>query len=332
MGLVDSLLAGKRLLITGAGGFVGSHATEALLRTGADVRAFLRYTARRSSGSLDELEGIESVDCWYGDLRDPEMVERAVHGCQIVLHLGAQVSVPFSYESPRDVVETNVLGTLNVLSAARRHDVERMVVMSTSEVYGTPESVPITELHPLSAQSPYAASKIGADMLAKSFHLSFGVPVGTLRAFNTYGPRQSVRAVIPTIITQALQGNTIRLGAVDPTRDFTYVTDTVAGLLAFGAWEGAPGRTVQLGAGVDVSVGEIVRLVGDILGRELEVVTDPERLRPPASEVQRLVSDASVAASELGWRPTVGLRDGLERTIAWLEKQGSGASGSRYTI
>src|SRR4051794_29754589 len=258
---MESLLSRKRVLITGAGGFVGSHATEALVRAGADVRAFLRYTAQRSSGSLAEAEGIEDVDVWYGDLRDPEMVERAVDGCQVVLHLGAQVSVPFSYVSPRDVVETNVLGTLNVLSAARRHDVERMVVMSTSEVYGTAESVPITELHPLRAQSPYAASKIAADMLARSFHLSFDVPVGTLRAFNTYGPRQSTRAVIPTIITQALQGNTIQLGAVDPTRDFTYVSDTVAGLLAFGAWEGAPGSTVQLGTGVDVSVLEIVRLV-----------------------------------------------------------------------
>jgi nucleoside-diphosphate-sugar epimerase len=329
---VETSLSGKRVLVTGAGGFIGSHAAEALLHAGAQVRALFRYTAAHSLGSLSGSPDLDRFDVQYGDLRDPETVDRVVSGCDVVLHLGAHVSVPFSYASPRDVVETNVMGTLNVLLAAQRHGVERVVLMSTSEVYGTPESVPITERQPLKAQSPYAASKVAADMLGSSFHLSFGIPVGTLRAFNTYGPRQSTRAVITTIVSQALEGEVVRLGALEPVRDFTYVSDTVAGLLAFASWSEATGQTVQLGTGVGVTVRELVTMVGEILGRPLEVVADPERLRPPASEVQQLVSDASVARETLGWEPAVGLRDGLERTISWIERHPPAASSARYSI
>jgi NAD dependent epimerase/dehydratase len=329
---VTGSLSDKRVLVTGAGGFIGSHTAELLLREGASVRPFVRYTAARSPGSLAHAPNLADFDVRYGDLRDPETVDQVISGCDIVLHLGAQVSVPFSYASPRDVVETNVMGTLNVLSAARRLGIERVVLMSTSEVYGTPESVPITERHLLNAQSPYAASKIAADMLASSFHRSFGVPVGTLRAFNTYGPRQSTRAIIPTIVTQALEGAVVRLGALEPVRDFTYVSDTVAGLLAFAAWSNAPGRTVQVGSGVGVTVLELVTMVSDILGRPLDVVVDPERLRPAASEVHRLVSDARVARETLGWEPAVSLREGLGRTIAWTRQHAGVTSGARYSI
>ncbi len=332
MGGVHGSLIGKRVLITGAGGFIGSHAAEALLEAGADVRAFLRYTAGHSVGSLVHASDLAQVDLAYGDLRDPETVDRAVAGMDIVLHLGAQVSVPFSYASPRDVVETNVLGTLNVLTAARNHDVERVVLMSTSEVYGTPESVPITEQHPLKAQSPYAASKVAADMLASSFHQSFDVPVGTLRAFNTYGPRQSTRAVIPMILIQALRGSEVRLGSVAPVRDFTYVTDTVAGLLAFATWSDAPGRTVQLGTGVGVAILEVVEAVSEIIGKPLEVVSEAHRMRPPASEVQILLSDASVAREAIGWGPTISLHEGLERTIAWTRRHVPASADARYSI
>lgn len=319
------------MLVTGAGGFIGSQVVGRLQREGAEVRAFLRYSSRETLGEL-EWEDAASIDVRFGDLRDAPSVEAAAEGCDVVLHLGAHISVPYSYAAPREVLETNALGTLNVLLAARAAGAERVACLSSSEVYGTPETVPITEAHALNAQSPYAASKVAADMLVLSFHASYGVPAGLVRPFNAYGPRQSARAVIPTVVSQALAGGPLQLGALHTVRDFTYVDDTVAGILAFAAWEGAPGRVVQLGTGVGVSVGEIVELVGEIVGRELAVEEDEQRLRPAASEVQRLVCDPSLASEVLGWRPEVELRDGLARTVAWVDAHLDRYRPGRYVV
>ncbi len=311
---------GKRVLVTGAGGFIGSHLTERLVELGAEVRAMVHYNALGEQGWLGQSPLQDQMELYAGDVTDRDSVNKAVVGREVVFHLAALIAIPYSYVAPRDVVETNVVGTLNVLSAARRTGASRVVCMSTSEVYGTPEGEVITEDDRLRAQSPYAASKIGADQLALSFHRSFGMPVGIVRAFNTYGPRQSARAVIPTILAQGLAGRTLSLGSLHPVRDFLFVEDTVAGVLAFAEWEGAPGSTLHIGTGVGVTIGEIVRLAGEILGRELEVEVDEQRVRPDASEVQRLVCDASAARELLGWEPEVSLRDGLERTADWIER------------
>jgi NAD dependent epimerase/dehydratase len=322
------------VLVTGAGGFIGSHLVELLARDGARVRALCRYNSRNDRGALDWIDKDveQDVEVLLGDLRDVESVGRAVAGCEIVFHLAAQIAIPYSYVNARDFFETNVMGTLNVAQAALQHDVGRVVHTSTSEVYGSAQSVPITERHPLEAQSPYAASKIGADKLMDSFHRSHGLPVVVLRPFNTYGPRQSARAVIPTIITQALRGSALELGALTPRRDLTYVEDTAAGFVAAARADGAIGRTIQLGTGESVSVGEIVDLVGDLVGRELVVTTDPARLRPPASEVQLLLSDPAVAGAVCDWRPEISLRDGLARTVAWIEANSDRYRTGEYVI
>ena len=306
--------------MTGAGGFIGSHLVDRLVLEGAQVRAFLHYNSRGDVGALAWDSDLSSVDLRFGDLRDQATLEAAAAGCEVILHLGALIAIPYSYLAPRDVLDTNVVGTLNVLGAGQRVAAELVVCMSTSEVYGTPEGPAITERDRLNAQSPYAASKIAADQLALSFHRSYGMPVGVVRPFNTYGPRQSARAVIPTILTQALTGGEISLGSLHPVRDFLYVEDTVAGVLDFAAWEGAPGSLLHLGTGAGVTVGDIVELAGELVGRELEVSHDERRVRPDASEVQRLVCDASAARERLGWEPRVSLREGLERTAAWIER------------
>ncbi len=322
-------MRGTKVLVTGAAGFIGGHLVELLVREGADVRALCRYNSRNERGTLDWIDEsvTADVDVVLGDLRDVESVEQAVAGMEVVLHLGAQVAIPYSYVNARDFFETNVLGSLNVAQAALRHGVRRVVHTSTSEVYGTAQAVPITEDHPLEAQSPYSASKIGADKLMDSFHRSHDLPVTVLRPFNTFGPRQSARAVIPTIITQALAGDILRLGALDPRRDLTFVEDTAAGFIAAARSEAANGRTIQLGTGEDVSVGQIVEKVGSILGKELTVETDEARIRPPQSEVQLLLSDPSLARELTGWTPTIGIDEGLARTIAWIE-----ANASRYRL
>ena len=328
-------MEGRKALVTGAGGFIGSHLVERLVRDGARVRALCRYNSRNEHGALDWLdEDVRSeVDVQLGELRDTESVSRAVDGVEVVFHLGAQIAIPYSYVNARDYFETNVLGSLNVAQAALRHGVERVVHTSTSEVYGTAQTVPITEEHPLEAQSPYAASKIGADKLMDSFHRSHGLPVVVLRPFNTYGPRQSARAVIPTIITQALAGPSLRLGSTDPRRDLTFAEDTAAGFVAAAtAGDAAVGRTVQLGTGESVSVGEIVELVGELLGTPLVVETDAARVRPEASEVRVLVSDPSRARELLGWEPSVPLRDGLERTLRWIEANQARFRTGEYVI
>jgi NAD dependent epimerase/dehydratase len=315
-------LAGKAVLVTGAGGFIGGHLVEHLVRDGARVRAMCRYNSRNDRGTIDWLEPEVSgeVEVVPGELRDVESVAAAVEGTEVVLHLGAQIAIPYSYVNPRDFVEVNALGTLNVAQAALRHGVERVVHTSTSEVYGTAQTIPITESHPLEPQSPYAASKVAADKLMDSFHRSFDLPVTVLRPFNTYGPRQSARAIIPTIIGQALEGSTLRLGALHPRRDLTFVQDTTAGFVAAASSEAAIGRTIHLGTQRDVSVGELVELVGELLDRELVVQTDPARVRPPNSEVQRLLASPALARQILGWEPRVDLRDGLARTIEWIER------------
>jgi dTDP-glucose 4,6-dehydratase len=307
------------VLVTGAEGFIGSHLVEALLHEGRAVRAFVQYNFRNDWGWLEELPQAvwRDIDVRCGDLRDATFVTQAVKGCETVFHLGALIGIPYSYQAPREYVDTNVLGTLNVLQAALDCGVGRVVHTSTSEVYGTAQYVPIDEKHPLRAQSPYAATKIGADKLAESYFLSFGLPVVTVRPFNTYGPRQSARAVIPTIVTQALSGETIRLGALHPERDLTFVTDTARGFIA-AAHADALGETINLGQGECVSIGMLAERILGLLGVRKPIVTDDKRLRPEGSEVLKLVCDRAKAERLLGWKPTVSLDDGLQRTIEWF--------------
>jgi NAD dependent epimerase/dehydratase len=325
---------GRAVLVTGAGGFIGGHLVERLVRDGARVRALVRYNSRNERGTLDWLapEAVRDVEVMLGDLRDVESVARAVAGTEIVLHLGAQIAIPYSFVNPRDFFETNVLGSLNVAQAARDQGVGRVVHTSTSEVYGTARQIPITEDHPLEPQSPYAASKVAADKLMDSFHRSFGLPVTVLRPFNTYGPHQSARAVIPTIVSQALEGDVLRLGSLDPRRDLTYVADTVDGFVRAATAPEAVGRTIQLGTERDVSVADIVRVVGEVLDKELTVKQDADRVRPEASEVMRLLSSPRLAGELLGWTPQVDLEEGLRRTVEWIEKSRQRFRTEHYVI
>lgn len=312
--------AGRSVLVTGAGGFIGSHLAEALVRAGASVRAFVRYTSRGDYGWLEAVDPdvVHELEIFRGDLANPEAVAGAVAGRDVVFHLGALIPIPYSYRHPREFVTANVSGTLNVLEASRRAEVGRIVHTSTSEVYGTAQEIPIAEDHRLHPQSPYAATKVAADQLALSYQRSFGTPVAIVRPFNTYGPRQSARAVIPTIITQALSRETIELGATDTTRDFLYVGDTVAGIMRGGSAEGIESEVINLGTGVEVSIAEVVQRVLGLLQRDVPVSFDDDRLRPPDSEVERLVADVAKAKALLGWTPETDLDQGLQRTIDWL--------------
>jgi NAD dependent epimerase/dehydratase len=323
------------VLITGADGFIGSHLTERLARRGVPVRALCLYNSFGSLGWLDTIDKdlIERIDVRLADVRDAAAVDDAVAGCHAVLHLAALIAIPYSYRAPESYIDTNVKGTLNVLQACRRHNVAKLVHTSTSEVYGSARFVPINEEHPLQPQSPYSASKIAADNLALSFFHSFETPVAVCRPFNTFGPRQSARAVIPTIITQLAAGaEVIRLGALDPTRDFTYVTDTADGLIAVAESDDAVGRTVNLGTGYDVSIGELANMIRDRINPDATIEIDPERLRPAGSEVDRLQSDNTLARELAGWSPTLagpdGLGEGLARTIEWFTEP---ANLARYT-
>lgn len=314
-----------KVLITGADGFIGSHLTEALVRAGHDVRAFVLYNSFNSWGWLDHSpEDIrKKFDVFAGDVRDPHGVRTAMEGCETVLHLAALISIPYSYHSPSAYVDTNVKGTLNVVQAAQDLNVSQVIVTSTSEVYGTAQVVPITEEHPLHGQSPYSASKIGADQIALSYNRAFGTPVSVIRPFNTYGPRQSARAVIPTIITQILAGKKqIKLGSIYPTRDFNFVSDTVNGFLAMAESDGAVGSVINIGSNFEVSIGETVTLIKEIMNADVEVVTDDNRVRPDASEVERLWASNEKAKRLIGWEPAYagkdGLKRGLEETIAWF--------------
>src|SRR3954451_25239672 len=330
----EARLDGRRVLVTGAGGFIGGHLATRLVQTGASVRAYVRYNSRNDRGTLEWHDPalVSEMEIVLGDLRDVESVSRAVRGSDFVFHLGALIAIPDSYLNARDFVETNVVGTLNVAQAALDAQVDHLIHTSTSEVYGTAQTVPITEDHPLEAQSPYAATKIGADKIVDSFHRSHGLAATVLRPFNTYGPHQSARAILPTIITQALAGDTLRLGALDPRRDLTYVEDTVEGFIAAASSEAAIGRTIQLGTGESVSVGELVALVGAVLGRELTVDTDQARVRPELSEVRVLVSSPALAHELTGWSPQVPLREGIVRTSEWIRANESRFKVGQYVI
>ncbi len=307
-----------KILITGADGFIGSHLTEALVRQGYKVRAFVMYNSFNSWGWLDQCAADVKgqFEVFAGDIRDPHGVKEAMKGCEAVLHLAALIAIPYSYHSPDTYVDTNIKGTLNVLQAARDLGVKRVVHTSTSEVYGTARFVPITEEHPLQGQSPYSASKIGADQLAYSFYASFGLPVVIARPFNTYGPRQSARAVIPTIITQIASGQRqIKLGAVSPTRDFNYVKDTVAGFISALNSEQGLGEVVNFGSNFEISVGDTAQLIAEAMNVEIEIITDEARFRPENSEVERLWADNTKARRLFGWQPNYGEREGFKRGL-----------------
>jgi NAD dependent epimerase/dehydratase len=313
-------LSQSKVLVTGAGGFIGSHLCECCVAEGAEVRAFVHYNSRSDWGMLENLDKktLSRIEVVSGDLRDPEAIRRAVRGCRRVFHLGALIGIPYSYLNPADVVQTNVLGTLHVLQACVDSGVDRLVQTSTSEVYGTARYVPMDEDHPLNPQSPYAATKVGSDKLAESYHRAYGLPVVILRPFNTYGPRQSPRAVIPAIIIQALQSSRVRLGNLKSTRDLTYVTDTAKGFLAASGAPGIDGETIQIGSQQEHSIAELAEAVGKILRKKLTVVPDAGRRRPEASEVQRLFASNQKAKRLMNWEPEVELRNGLGKTVQWF--------------
>lgn len=315
----------KKIVVTGADGFIGSHLTEELIRQGHAVRAFVFYNSFNSWGWLDTLEPAirKSLDVFAGDIRDPHGVKTAMKGCDVVMHLAALIAIPYSYHSPDTYVDTNVKGTLNVVQAARELGLEKVVHTSTSEVYGTARFVPITEDHPLQGQSPYSASKIGADQIAMSFYTSFNTPVSILRPFNTYGPRQSARAVIPTVITQIACGQKkLNLGALHPTRDFNYVADTVRGFIAAAESDKSIGEVVNIGSNYEISIHDTVQLITEIMNTSVDIETDQIRIRPEKSEVERLWADNTKAKNLLGWEPRYagkeGLRRGLAETISWF--------------
>ena len=311
----------QTVLVTGAAGFIGSRLTETLVQQGAQVRAFVRYTSRGELGLLNFLPSaiLSEIELVFGDLRDAEAIEQAAKRADLIYHLGALISIPYSYLHPVEVVQTNILGTLNVLQACRKFDC-RLIHTSSSEVYGTALKVPIDETHPLQGQSPYSASKIGADKLVESYYRSFGVRAVTIRPFNTYGPGQSARAVIPTIITQALTKQTVYLGNLDALRDFTYVDDTVDAFIKAGQTDGIDGETFNLGSGSEISIRDLAAHIFDLIGTTPEVEVDDERIRPALSEVQRLLADNSKARQVLAWSPQVDLREGLSRTISWIRE------------
>ena len=327
---MSSIKAGATILVTGADGFIGSHLTEALVRQGYKVRAFVYYNSFNSWGWLDHCtEDVKgNFEVFAGDIRDPHGVKEAMKGCEAVLHLAALIAIPFSYHSPDSYVDTNIKGTLNVLQAARELGVKRVIHTSTSEVYGTAQFVPINESHPLKGQSPYSATKIAADQLAYSFYASFGLPVITIRPFNTYGPRQSARAVIPTIITQIANGvHEIMLGAVNPTRDFTYVGDTVDGFIAALDAKTGFGEVINLGSNFEISIKETAQIISETMGVSIKITSDPERVRPEKSEVERLWADTTKARELINWEPShagrEGFKRGLTETIQWFLNSGN---------
>jgi dTDP-glucose 4,6-dehydratase len=317
----------SKILVTGADGFIGSHLVEHLVRQGHDVRAFVLYNSFNSWGWLDSCvpDVAGHFDVFSGDIRDPHGVRTAMQDCDVALHLAALIGIPYSYHSPDTYVDTNIKGTLNVLQAARNLGVDQVIHTSTSEVYGSAQFVPITELHPLEGQSPYSASKIGADQMALAFHRSFGTPVTIIRPFNTYGPRQSARAVIPTIITQiASHSGPVQLGSINPTRDFSYVSDTVGGFMSAIGSVNSVGQVINLGSGFEVSIANTVHMIAEIMGVSTEVLTQEERVRPPLGEVDRLWADNSKARELLGWQPAYGgiegFKRGLEETVVWFNE------------
>jgi len=329
-----------KILVTGADGFIGSHVVETLVKSGHEVRAFVLYNSFNSWGWLDESEQSirDSIDVFAGDIRDPHGVDKAVEKQDVVLNLAALIAIPYSYHSPDTYIDTNIKGTLNILQAARRHNVKRVVQTSTSEVYGTAQYIPIDEVHPLHPQSPYAATKVGADQLALSFYASFNVPVGILRPFNTYGPRQSARAVIPTIISQLANKSKVKLGSLSPTRDFSFVQDTPNGFLAAAQSDAIVGQTINLGSGFEISIKETAETIAKLMNTKLELVDDEQRVRPENSEVERLHASIEKAKTLLGWQPDLkglaGFETGLKKTIEWFlnPKNLSRYKADRYNL
>ena len=312
-----------KVLVTGAGGFIGSHLTEELVRQGEEIRAFVRYNSRDERGLLEDLpkEIQNQIEVVPGDLKDPDGIKKAVKGCSKVFHLGALIAIPYSYIHPFDFIQTNVVGTAHLLNACLEEGtLERVIHTSTSEVYGTAQYIPIDEKHPLQAQSPYSASKIAADKLAESYYLSFGLPIATIRPFNTFGPRQSLRAIIPTIVSQAINDKKIRLGNTIPRRDFLFVKDTIRGFIQLGKCERAVGKVVNIGTGTDISIEELVKKILGLMGKQGEIEVEDRRIRPEKSEVMQLLSDTRLAQKLFQWAPQYTLEDGLRETIEWYRK------------
>jgi NAD dependent epimerase/dehydratase len=323
--------SGRRVLVTGAEGFIGSHLAEELLAAGAEVRALVHYNPFGRWGWLHEHAG--DIDIRAGDVRDAERVAQVAEGVDVIFHLAALVGIPYSYEAPESYVQTNIMGTHNLLQAARRAGVSRYIQTSTSEVYGSALRVPIDEAHPLQPQSPYSASKIAADMLALSFHHSFELPVAVVRPFNTYGPRQSARAVIPAVLGQIYSGaSEIEIGATSPKRDFNYVTDTAKGFIAIAECDRALGEVVNIGSGREIAIGDLIELMIEVSGRDVRTVRAPERIRPAGSEVDRLMCDNTRALEWAGWRPAVSLEDGLTQTAEWIEGNLASVHSRRYQV
>jgi NAD dependent epimerase/dehydratase len=324
----------RSVLITGAAGFIGSHLTERLLNEGAKVRVFIRYNSRRDLGLLNMLskEKLQNLDIIAGDLVDPHAVAQSAHGIDTIFHLGALIAIPYSYIHPVNVVQTNILGTTYVLEAAKLHHVRRVVNISSSEVYGTALYIPIDELHPLQGQSPYSASKIGAEKIAESYYRSFNLPVLTVRPFNTYGPRQSARAVIPSIIVQALTRDQIHLGNLHPTRDMNFVTDTVDGIIRAANADALLGISVNIGSGKEISVADLVRKIVQLVGRKVEIVQDEVRLRPEKSEVERLLANSNMIREITGWSDKISIEEGLKLTIEWIQDHLAMYRATEYTV
>ena len=310
----------KSVLVTGAGGFIGSHLTERMVELGANVKAFVRYNSRNDWGLLELLpkDNLDEIEVIMGDLKDADAIRHAAKGVDIIFHLGSLIAIPYSYLHPRETIETNILGALNVLTAAKENNIEKIVHTSTSEVYGTARYVPIDEEHPLQGQSPYSASKIGADKIAESFYRSFDVPVAIIRPFNTYGPRQSARAVIPTIITQVLTKEKMFLGSLYPTRDYTYVKDVVEGFIKVAESPKSVGEVINIGSNFEISIGDLANKIFSLVGKNVEIITDPARVRPQDSEVERLWCDNAKAKRLLEWEPTTSLDESLKKTIEWI--------------
>ena len=323
---------GKRVLITGAGGFIGSHLTERLLELGATTRAFVHYNALGSWGWLNQSHLCKELEIVSGDVCDRDSVKQAMNKIEIVFHLAALIAIPYSYHSPTSYIRTNIEGSLNLLQTSRELGIERFVHTSTSEVYGTARYVPIDEGHPLQGQSPYSASKIGADKMVEAFNLSFKLPVVIIRPFNTFGPRQSARAVIPAIITQLLAGQAVRLGNLNPKRDMNYVSNTVDGFVLGASMPAAIGRTINLGSGREIGIGELAQLIARLMGKPIRIEDEDARVRPDGSEVERLLADNVLASELLGWKPCVNLEEGLQRTIDWIQKNPEGYCPRVYVI
>lgn len=322
----------SKTLVTGAGGFIGSHLTELLVRSGHSVRAFVRYNSSNSWGWLEQSEVLPEIEVVRGDIRDYDSVFRATQGCAQIFHLAALIGIPYSYDSPLAYIRTNIEGTYNILQSARALGAENVMVTSTSETYGTAQFVPITESHPLVGQSPYSATKIAADQMAISYYRSFGLPVKIVRPFNTYGPRQSSRAIIPTVITQILAGaERIKLGNLTPTRDLTFVKDTADGFLAISKCDELTGEVTNIGSSFEISMGDLVRKISELCGKEIAIESDLERIRPDQSEVERLFCDNSKIMRYTTWRPAHSLDQGLQATIEWFARHGANSKSDRYT-